>query len=248
MHKVEDGLARIFVVAMSAILAFAIIDAGANFYLWNIASEEDFQELASVNQIKERYGDDFYIDSVGSHGHLFSPHHYLGYGLAPNLRHRTNLHNSYGYRGEEFSLHKPDGSYRIVAVGGSTTYGIDIEDFRHSYPYQLGEYLRQQGHENVEVINAGVVGYTSHQTLINIQFRVLPLQPDLVVIYQGYNDIHSRFVYPFSECQGDNSGHVAPYSTDIVMPPIWEYSTALRILGIRSGKSTPYTTLDWGSD
>ena len=97
----------------------------------------------------------------------------------------------------------------------------------------------------MEVISSSVCEYSSYQTLINIQFRVLPLQPDLIVIYQGYNDIHTRFVYPNSSYLGDNSGYVAPYSSDTVMPDILEYSTALRIIGIRSGSTKSHTALDW---
>ena len=69
----------------------------------------------------------------------------------------------------------------------------------------------------MEVINGGVGGYSSYQTLMNIQFRVLPLNPDLIVIYQGYNDIHTRFVYPNSSYLGDNSGYVALYNSNTVM-------------------------------
>lgn len=40
-----------------------------------------------------------------------------------------------------------------------------------------------------EVINAGVPGYTSAESMINYQLRVSRLKPDLVIIYHGYNDL-----------------------------------------------------------
>ena len=51
-------------------------------------------------------------------------------------------------------------------------------------------------YENIEVINAGVPGYTSWETLINFQFRVLDIEPDLIIIYHGTNDTHARLVLP----------------------------------------------------
>ena len=137
------------------------------------------------------------------------------------------------------------GGYRTVTIGGSTTHSDAVEDFRHSYPFQLDEHNRQNGYTHVQVINGGVGGYSSYHSLMNTQFRVLPLNPDLIVIYQGYNDIHTRFVYPNSSYLGDNSGYVALYNSNTVMLDILEYSTALRIIGIRSGSTKSHTALDW---
>lgn len=248
MKRSELILARLFLVSMSVLAGLVLIEALANHYLWNIASKEEFNLLASINQIKQRYGDDFFIRSDGVNGSKFTTHPYLGYRLTPNLKSGNNRHNSLGFRGEEFTIAKPQDTYRIVAVGGSTTYSNGVNDFRGSYPAQLETYLAEAGYDQVEVINAGVGGYSSYHSLINIEFRVLPLEPDLIIIYQGYNDIHTRFVYPFSSYLGDNSGHVAPFVSDTVMPPIWEYSTALRILGVRAGLSKSHIAVDWHRD
>ena len=176
---------------------------------------------------------------------FLSPHHYLGYFPTPNLQIGENRHNSLGFRGEEISVRKGADKYRIALVGGSTTYSTGVEDYRHSYPYQLEEYLHENGYESIEVINAGVGAYTTYNSLINIQFRVLPLQPDLIIIYQGINDVEARLVYPHSEYLGDNSGFLAPFVSDTRMPEIWQYSTALRILGIRAGYMKSHSDVDW---
>ena len=162
----------------------------------------------------------------------------------PNYLQGENRHNALGFRGDDVSPIKPENVFRIGAVGGSTTYSSDVEDYRHSYPFQLGAYLHEQGFDQIEVVNAGVGGYTSHQTLINLQLRVLPVQPDLVIFYQGYNDIHSRLVYPFSKYQGDNSGYVVPRISPVIMPSFWEYSTALRAMGIHLGLTKPHSAID----
>ena len=245
MARAESLIAKLCIVLLGLAFALVAVEAGANFYLWNVVSEDEFMLLASINQIKARYGDDFFIKSQSEGGFRYSPHHYLGYIPTPNLVSGANRNNALGFRGEDIALVKPEGAYRIVAVGGSTTYSVDVEDYRDSYPHQLGDYLRGAGYEGVEVVNAGVGSYASFQNFINIQFRVLPLQPDLIIVYQGYNDIHSRFVYPYSEYQGDNSGYIAPFVTDTIMPDILEYSTALRMIGIRANLTKPHSALDW---
>jgi lysophospholipase L1-like esterase len=46
----------------------------------------------------------------------------------------------------------------------------------------------------VEVINAGVSGWTLQNQLLRIEADILPLQPDLVITYHGYNGF--RFLFP----------------------------------------------------
>ena len=94
-------------------------------------------------------------------------------------------------------------------MGGSTTYSYDIEDFKKSYPDLLEKYLQKKDFDNIEVINAGGGGWSSWESLINLELRVLDLDPDLVIIYHGINDIHTRLVWPPEVYQGDNSAQSA---------------------------------------
>ena len=242
---VESLFAKIFLVLASFAICIIAIEVVARFYLWNLATEDEFRALASINQIKDRYGDDIYVQEVDKRQLSWSPHHFLGHFPTPNYRRGENIHNSYGFRGEEFEIAKPQNTFRIVAVGGSTTYSIDVQNYRNSYPDLLEQYLRANGFDHVEILNAGATEYTSNQNLINLQLRVLPLQPDLVIVYQGFNDIRDRFVYPHSRYWGDGAGAVRPFVRDIFMPDIAEYSAALRILGIRAGITTSHAALDW---
>ncbi len=130
---------------------------------------------------------------------LYSPHPYLNYYPTPGYTTADGLnrHNALGYRGPEIDIPKPDGRIRIVAVGDSTTYGHGTPDWRNSYPRQIEALLRNgPGYRDIEVINAGVGGYTSWEALINLQFRLLELRPDLILFYHGTNDYHSRLVPP----------------------------------------------------
>lgn len=101
-------------------------------------------------------------------------------------------HNDLGYRGAEIAIPKPPEIFRIVSMGGSTTYstGTTTEE---SYPAFLETILRDDyGYKNIEVINAGVSGYTSWEVLSSFAFRVLELEPDMLIYYGALNDLTVR--------------------------------------------------------
>jgi acyl-CoA thioesterase-1 len=74
----------------------------------------------------------------------------------------------------------------ILAIGDSMTagYGVAAED---SYPAQLEKELKNRGY-NFQVANYGVTGSTTTQALSRMT-RALALQPEIVIIQLGGNDI-----------------------------------------------------------
>ena len=132
---------------------------------------------------------------VNAKAPIYRPHHYMLYELAPNYVSADGLthHNSYGFRGAEFQIEKPASVCRIVCMGESTTYSTGIKDDAQTYPARLAAHLsRDQSEREIEVLNAGVGGYTSAENLLQFIFRVQPLQPDIVVFYYTHNDVHPR--------------------------------------------------------
>ena len=72
--------------------------------------------------------------------------------------------NSLGFRGREISERKPDQKIRIVAIGGSTTFGIGSSNNNNTYPSLLENKLNKNNElSNIsfEVINAGIPGAQS---------------------------------------------------------------------------------------
>lgn len=109
--------------------------------------------------------------------------------------HRSNGYNSltstnnYGFRNEEDVFEpNPKNSIRVIAFGGSTTYGHSLKD-RETYSYLLQEKLRKiSGLEKSQVLNAGRVSYASSQSF-EIMKKVIPkLKPDYAIIYEGINE------------------------------------------------------------
>ncbi len=91
--------------------------------------------------------------------------------------------NELGFRGKPFMAQKAPDAYRVVCLGGSTTF--------NGYPEYLEEALRGDfGRRGLtlEVINAGNQCWTSMDSLINFIARCVPLKPDAIVVYHAVND------------------------------------------------------------
>ncbi len=94
--------------------------------------------------------------------------------------------NSRGFRGPE-----PDSrpvNLRILALGNSCTFGWGVP-WEQTWTCRL-EYLIEAETDlgNVEVINAGVPGYSSHQGKIYFEKYLLEPKPDIVLVTFGWND------------------------------------------------------------
>jgi lysophospholipase L1-like esterase len=199
----------------SVLLTFSLLETGVRLWLRYLATPDQYDRYVLFTSIKPK-------------DLAFTPHPYLGYYPTPNYRKGRTFHNSLGYRNNDFPLEKPTGVYRIVALGGSSTYDIRIEDNDKTFTAQLEKLLKDKyGYKNIQVINAGVPGYNSWEILTNLEFRVLDLDPDLVIIYEGTNDVHARLVEP-SSYRGDDSGRRQTWQ----VPPValWEQSAFLRVL------------------
>jgi len=98
--------------------------------------------------------------------------------------------NSLGFRGDDFERRKPPHTVRIAALGASTTFCAEVSDNHKTWPHRLQEKLAA-AYPGVrfEVINTAVGGYTAAENLRNLTHRVLPLEPDLAIYYEGNNEI-----------------------------------------------------------
>ncbi len=67
--------------------------------------------------------------------------------------------NSLGYRGRDFTVAKPEGVTRIAFYGGSSVFDIDSPR-DGDWPRRVERLLKADGFSTVEVINAGIPGYT----------------------------------------------------------------------------------------
>jgi len=108
--------------------------------------------------------------------------------LSTDIECFTRSINSHGFRGDEFQKEKPNDTFRIFAVGGSTTNGSGSDD-DETWPANLQKIANEKTTgKKIEVINAGMSGATSEQEYNMIKNKISLLDPDLVIIYDGWND------------------------------------------------------------
>lgn len=231
MSRLRELLRRIPIVTITVLLGAAMVEAGAWAWLHFLADEATFRTYASIDELRARYGE----------FERFRAHRHLGFVLAPGYAKGANRHNALGLRGDETTLAKPAGVVRIAMCGGSTTYGEGVDDYRLSAPYLLQQGLREDGCA-VEVLNAGCPGWTTLETLINFETRLLDMAPDHVVVYHAINDVLPRMVWPQSAYRGDLSGWLCR-DEHLASASLLESSTIGRILLVASGRIEPHSSL-----
>ncbi len=118
---------------------------------------------------------------------LFERHPYLvGKGRADvkeTVFQTTVSHNSNGFRSAE--IPPKSSRTRIVALGGSTTYGVAVNN-PQTWPAILQEKL---GNE-YEVLNFGIPAHSTVEHIVLAAFTLPEFEPDIVLIHAGLNDLH----------------------------------------------------------
>jgi lysophospholipase L1-like esterase len=103
---------------------------------------------------------------------------------------RPQLHiNSLGFRGEEIEKEKSPNTYRIFILGGSTVYN-EYTPYEENAARVLEKQLQMRyPDKKIEVINAGVRYYNSEHSIIQYLFKIKDYNPDLIIVWQGANDM-----------------------------------------------------------
>ncbi len=137
---------------------------------------------------------------------IFEGDPFLLWRLKPNLDHviwdfTVLSTNAQHLRADRPLQTKQAGSVRIVCLGDSVTFGYRVptvwvdrpNDYDRQalpYPMLLEKELRAANpNKQIEVITMAVPGYTSHQGLVWLRREIENLQPDLLTISFGWNDV-----------------------------------------------------------
>lgn len=175
--------------AFATVLAFFAFIEGS---LWL----SGFEAVADVERMQFTFPIDDYNRSDGNISLKRDPQ--LFWKSTPAVK----GHNSHGFYGPEFTEKKAEGVFRIVCIGDSCT---------HFGPTSYSQLFQQRLDEiapgRFEVINAGVIGYTSYQGLRLMETRVANWDPDLVTVYFGWNDHwHARGLMDKEQIASEPSG------------------------------------------
>jgi hypothetical protein len=96
--------------------------------------------------------------------------------------------NEQGFRGDPVAMPNPPGTFRIVCLGDSQTFGNGCGE-GESWPAALqAELSARPAAQHIEVMNCGVGGYETEQEFDCLRKRWLAYDPDLVVLGFFVND------------------------------------------------------------
>lgn len=108
--------------------------------------------------------------------------------------------NSQGFRDYEYLMKKPDGMFRIAAIGDSVTFGKGVT-LNETYSKVLEEKLNHVCDKKVEVLNFGVYGYNTAQEVATIREQALKFDPDVIVVLYVLNDPDVEFEFTVTDAK-----------------------------------------------
>jgi lysophospholipase L1-like esterase len=163
---------------------FDMTRLGAKFVGWTLFALCFFGTVEVACRIEQWYLYDAPVLGMYTYDTaLFTTDEYGITGKANGIYEKWRL-NSFGFRGPEVGLQRPQGRLRIVCMGASETFGL-YESREHEWPRQLERRLEMEDF-SVEVINAAIAGMSLSQRTVHLQRRLMRLQPDVVVMMLEY--------------------------------------------------------------
>ena len=111
--------------------------------------------------------------------------------------------NSLGLRGKEPDIPRPAGLYRVLVLGDETVLGPGLPE-RHTLSSRLQGFLTHTTSRNVEVLNAGIPGYSPLLSLLQYRNELFRLQPNLIVLHFDMTDVADDVVH--RRCLKDSDG------------------------------------------
>jgi lysophospholipase L1-like esterase len=215
----ERLTASLFLLLIVIISSIVIMELASRIILGNTASY--FEETFSVGTTRHPYP---YFMFAGIPNAPINP-----------LLKKLGYLNVLGYRGKAPDTVKPENEFRIFILGGSTVFVGSARIGVPSIPEQLEILLHKNGYSDAKVFNFGVASSVSGQELARLLFTVSDLEPDLIIFYNGANDLNlptgwdPRPGYPFN--------FPATQANPLLIDNLSDYPTlALAALGTNLGR------------
>jgi lysophospholipase L1-like esterase len=120
--------------------------------------------------------------------------------------------NAYGFRGDSLDIPKPAGEFRIFVIGGSTAecfYLDDDDDMSRVAQDEMAAHAKEA--RSIKVHNVGLSGAASDDHVAMLAQRLVHLEPDLVVVFAGFNDLRRSL-------QGFDYLHYTTYGAAPALP------------------------------
>ncbi|MEW5894937.1 MAG: hypothetical protein AB1650_04155 [Candidatus Omnitrophota bacterium] len=178
----------ILYLAVSCLFLFIIIDKISIAFLRrnHFIAEKSF----SITDLRKQHP---YIMFKGAPGAKSYPKIFKKTGITETFLNKT------GYPGEAPVMPKPADEFRVIVLGGSTVF-IGNPEIPRLIQYQY----EKKGCQTVKVYNFGVISSVSSMELARLVFEALDYNPDMVIFYNGFNDMDHPFAadprpgYPYN--------------------------------------------------
>jgi lysophospholipase L1-like esterase len=206
-------------------LVLGCVDGSAGAVLdWELAREGDrAQQIYEWSLFGTALRSTFFGEAFN-----YEEHHYLPFVLNP----RSTYHGvhqfdaEYRIRRTEPIRPREAVRWRALAIGGSTTFGERLDREEDTWVHRLERKVRERSGPACDVVNGGVPGYTLNENIIHYTMMLTHLEPDVVILYVGINDVHPRMHTPV--VKPDYSNFWKPWHSEGAVLP--EPSRALRPL------------------
>jgi len=138
----------------------------------------------------------------GRRSYVWLPDYYLGVAHAANSKfiHKEEFSNEFitkrkinslGLVGEEISVEKPEGTFRILVLGDSFTEGLQVgegKNYCERLQYLLNQNFSFPG-KSFEVINAGTSGFSPIAEYLFLKRELIKLKSDIIILQIFANDV-----------------------------------------------------------
>lgn len=174
--------ARILLLSVSMVVALLLAEGAVRTYLLanrRLADRLKEFDILSVNIVPQ--GDNGFAQRPNSTFHF------------PNGKVATS--NDQGFRGPDVAVPKPPGAFRVLLFGGSTTHGWGVRNDETIDHYMRAAFADHFPEIRVEIVNLAFDGYDSYQAFERLRYQGLALDPDLIIVNTGINDVgNARFL------------------------------------------------------
>jgi lysophospholipase L1-like esterase len=172
-------LFRIGFATGALMLSLLILESASRFFLNQQGKHYGIEMWKYARELKQR-------SDIAAMSHEHRPH------SAATIMGAYVEINSMGLRDREFEIKKPTGTYRILVLGDSITFGFGVEP-QHAFCEVLERRLNVEiapglRNKRFEVINSGVGNYNTAQEVAYFTHRGQILNPDLVLLAFYVND------------------------------------------------------------
>lgn len=175
VKNVKNIFLNVFLIVLTVLLFLAILEI-----------------ILSYTFIKvDKYNNELFKERILEGDTPYKPNAYVIFeGTGHNKLEPTVVKiNSQGLRDYEYSVEKPNNTFRILGFGDSFTWGHGVE-LDETYLKQLERKLNSVNSKvHYEVLNFGVGGYNTQRSVNLLKTEGLAYKPDMVIVLCSINDI-----------------------------------------------------------